>query len=352
MEKRNAAEQTSLKGILGSFMDAYAGRDVGLEFSGWLADKLCQEIQGLSKEAGGKLAAEIMEAVAAYDRTLDELNAAVKSGQSKEEWFAERLAEDYADMPAATAGEKLLQIEENVAVSNWQLMQEISETQTEDRVSEGEVIKEGKETSVEWNEYSVKNKAYEIAKQVVMTGTAVAANVVKERIQGEDAVDIGNVLKESFQDGLIKDSGEVKAVVAGAVKVATEKGLENIVPEDATVDVIGAVAGAAVESAEALFDAATGKRTVLETVDEIGMATVAAGGRLASEAIKGVLGKVPYVGGILVDVAGGLLDHLKSPRFAQNAYRTIRDMAVDTWEGVKQSCVGRVFAGLKKAVFG
>lgn len=352
MEKRNAAEQTSLKGILGSFMDSYAGRDVGLEFSGWLADKLCQKIQGLSKEAGGKLAAEIMEAVAAYDRTLDELNAAVKSGQSKEEWFAERLAEDYADMPAATAGEKLLQIEENVAVSNWQLMQEISETQTEDRVSEGEVIKESKETSVEWNEYSVKNKAYEIAKQVVMTGTAVAANVIKERIQGEDAVDIGNVLKESLQDGLIKDSEEVKAVVAGAVKVAAEKGLDNIVPEDVTTDVIGAVAGAAVESAESLFDAATGKATMFEAVDRIGMATVAAGGRLAGKAFKGVLGKVPYVGRILVDAAGGLLDHLKSPRFAQNAYRTIRDMAVDTWEGVKQSCVGRVFAGLKKAVFG
>ncbi len=345
MGKRRSAEETSLKDILGSFMDSYTERDGNGEFSDWLEDKLRQEIPDLSKEAGEKLAGEIMEAVAAYDRTLDELHTAVEAGQSKEEWLAERLAEDYADMPVAEAGEKLLQIEENVAASNQQLMKEICEETTETEIAE-----DG--SPAEWNEYSVKNKAYEIGNQIAMTGIAVAANVVKARMQDEGTAAIGDAVKETLQDGLVKDSSEVKAVVAGAVKVAAEKGLRSIVPEDTTVDVIGSVAGAAVESTEALMDMTDGKSTVRETVDKIGMAAVAAGGHLAGEAIKGQLSRVPYVGGILVDLAGGLLDHLNSRKFHQNIWNTICDAAVDTWEGVKQSRVGKVFSGLKKTVFG
>lgn len=347
MEKREFTEETTLKEILSSFMGSYTERDGNVEFSDWLENKLRLEMTYLSEEASKKLAGEIIEAVAAYDRTLNELNTAVEAGQSKETWLAERLAENYTDIPVADVGEKLLQIEENVAVSNQQLMQEIYEEQTE-----AEIIESNDEVPVEWNEYSIKNKAYEIGNQVIMTGMAVAANVVKERLQSGDTADIGNVLKETLQDGLIKDSSEVKAVVAGAVKVAAEKGLENIVPEDATIDVIGNVAGAAVEGAEALCDVATGKSTVREALEKIGKAIIAAGGRLGSEVIKGKLEKVPYVGGILVDLAGGLLDHLHSPKFVNNAYNMIRDAAVDTWEGVKQSQVGRVFAGLKKKVLG
>ena len=347
MEKREFTEETTLKDILGSFMGSYAERDGNVEFSDWLENKLHLEMPNLSEGAGKKLAGEIIEAVAAYDRTLGELNTAVEAGQSKEAWFAERLGESYADMSAADAGEKLLQIEENVVSSNQQLMQEICEVQTESEITE-----DNDEAPVEWNEYSIKNKAYEIGNQIAMTGMAVAANAVKERLQNEDTADISNVLKETLHDGLIKDSSEVKTVVAGAIKVAAEKGLENIVPEDTTIDVIGNVAGAAVESAEVLFDVATGKSTVREAVEKIGKAFIAAGGHLASEAIKGKLEKVPYVGKTLVDMAGGLLDHLHSPKFVNNVYNTLQDVAVATWEGMKQSEVGRIFIGLKKKVLG
>lgn len=346
MGKRELAEKTTLKDILDSFMGSYTERDGNMEFSDWLENKLCQEIPDLSKEAGEKLAGEIMEAVAAYDRTLSELNTAIEAGQSKETWFADRLAENFADMSATDAAEKLLKIEEDVAVSNQKLMQEIYEVKSEAEIKE---VIDGE--PIEWNEDSIKKKAKEIGNQVVMTGMAVVANVVKERMQSEDTIDIGNVLKETLQDGLIKDSREVKAVVAGAVKVAAEKGLENIVPKDATADVIGNVAGAAVESAEALCDVATGESTVRESVERSVKAVVAAGGRMASEALEGYLAAVPYVGPVLVNLAGGLLDHLHSPKFVDSAYNMICDAAVATWEGVKQSQVGRVFAGLKKRVF-
>lgn len=347
MGKREFNEETTLKEILDSFMISYTERDINVEFSNWLENKLRLEMPDLSEESGKKLTGEIIEAVAAYDRTLSELNAAVEDGQSKEEWFAEHIAKNYADMSDKDEGEKLLQVEEDVATLNLQLMQPRDRMQTE-----AEIVGIVDEASEEWNEYSVKQKAYDIGDQFVMTGMAMAAKVVKERLQSEDTANIGGVIIETIQDGLVKDSGEVKAVVAGAVKVAAEKGLENIVPEDATIDVIGNVAGVAVEGAKALCDVSTGKSTMLDAVDEIGKATIAAGGRIVSEVVKGTLKKIPYVGGVLVDLAGGLLDHLHSPKFVNNVYTTIHDVAVDTLEGMKQSRLGKLVGKVFNKIFG
>ncbi|MCM1561276.1 MAG: hypothetical protein NC123_17300 [Butyrivibrio sp.] len=350
MEKRISAEEASLKDILGGFMDSYSRREENVEFSDWLGDKLREEIPDLSDEAGEELAGDIIKSVTAYDKTLNELKAAVENGQSREGWFADRLLGNYADMSPDDTGRELLQIEENLALSNNQLMQRISEDQTEAVTEEGTA-----ESPVEWNEYSVKSKAREIGEQVVLTGIAVAANVMKERVENEDSADISGAVRETLQYGLIKDSSETKAVVAGAVEVAVKKGIKNIVPEDIAEDdnigLIGNMAGAAVEGAEAMFDLAAGKSTMTETTDRIGMAAVAAGGRMASGALKNWLISVPYVGPVLVDVAGGLLDHLHSPEFVQNAYKTIKDAAVSTWEGVKNSRTAGILRKAKNLLF-
>jgi len=343
MEKQEHTEDVSLKNIMDSFIGSYAGQDGSGDFAGWLGDKLRQEMPELSREAGERLAGEIIEAVAAYDRTLNGLKTAVENGQSREGWFADRLLENYEDMPPADIGRELLQIEEELAVSNSRLMQGIGGRQTE----AGTMGEETGESAVEWNEYSIRSKAREIGEQVALTGMAVAANVVKERVQYEDDADISSAVRETLQSGLIKDSGEAKAVVAGAVKVAVEKGVKNIIPEDISEDaatgLIGSMAGTAVEGAEAMFDVAAGKSTMTEAVDRIGMAAVAAGGHMAGRALKRWLAAVPYAGPVLVDVAGGLLDHLESPKFVQNAYKAIRDAAADAWEGVKNSrTVGRL----------
>lgn len=347
MEKREFNEETTLKEILDSFMSSYTERDGSVEFSDWLENKLRMEIPDLSEEAGKKLAGEIIEAVANYDKNLSELNEAMQKGKSKEQWFADRIEKNYADMPIKDVDGKLSLIKKDIEAENQQLMQEICEVPTE-----AEIIETDNEFSGEVNKLSVKNKAKEIGKQVVMNGMAVAANIVKERLQSDDSVDVGNVLEKTFQNGLIEDSSEVKAVVAGAVKTAAEKGLENIVPEDATVDVIGNVAGVAVEGAEALCDVAVGKSNMCDAGERVCKAVVAAGGHFVSGVIKGTLGKIPIVGGIITDMAGGLLDHLHAPKFVNDVYNVIRNTAVATWEGVKQSCVGKAFARLKNKVFG
>jgi hypothetical protein len=110
-----------------------------------------------------------------------------------------------------------------------------------------------------------------------------------------------------------------------------------MLPADTPVETICDMAGAAVESAGALFDAAAGKSTMTEALDKAGRASTAAICRLGAEALKGGLAAIPLVGPLVVRFAEGLLDHMKSPKFSENVYAAVRDAAVATWEGIKQT---------------
>lgn len=331
------AAKEAVREAMGSFMDSYAGRDGGVAFPDWLADKLCQEMPDMSREAGERLAGEIIEGIAGYDRKLADLNEAVDNGAAKEDWFAGQLSEAYADMPENTAGERLGQIDRALFDSNRQLMQRI-----EGAEPEGEEYADGEDVA-EWNEYTLKQKAYDIGRQVCLSGIAVAANVVKERSQDEEkGGSVGDVAKDTLQDGLIKDKGEVKAAVAGAIHAAVQKRKkEEGVPEedagDISTETICDMAGVAVEGAEALYDMAVGECTASEAAEKTGRAAVAAGGRICRRRLEGyIITRVPF-GPVVADLAGGLLDHLESPKFVDNVYRTIHDAAVAAWEGVKKS---------------
>lgn len=344
MNKNKVTEEITLHEILGEFLDSYADRDGDINFSEWLGNKLKQEIPDISEQDAKTLTDDIIRAVAEYDKTLQEVKAAIAEGTSKEEWLAENLAQNYADIPVAEAGEKLQQIEESLAVSNMQMMQEeqevIVETGTVEQIPE------------EWNEYKLKDKCYEIGRQLAYTAVGVAANVVKDRVDNGEDAEVGDSIKEALQGGLVKDSSEMKAVVAGAVKAAAEKGLEGIVPEDTSVDVIGNIAGAAVESAGALCELACGESNVTDTVDKIGTAVIATGGRMAADVVKRRLESVPKVGPVLSVMTGILLDYLPVEKFAQDVWRTVRNTAKAAWDGIKNSKTVKAFTRMKEKLFG
>ncbi len=326
----------TMKDVLGSMIASYAERDKKVVFSDWLAERLQQEMPEIEPEAGRKLADEIIAAVADYDGRLQELNHAIEAGTSKEEWLAERLSETYADMPLESSGEKLQDIETDFTLSNMQLFDEIG---TAGSLEDNSVDTE----SVEWNRYSVKNKAYEIGKHAALIGVAAAAKAIENIEQNDGNGNYGAAFREAFQNNL---KGEVKAVVAGAVRVAAEKGIGEVLP-DTPVERICDMAGVAVEGAEAIFDAANGDITVTEAVDKIGRAGVAAGCRVAQQALQGVILRIPYVGILLTDLLRGLFEHMESSQFYDNVYVVVRDAAKATWKGIKEAIGEKVDAILK-----
>lgn len=344
MDKGGFAEKISMKEVLDGFISSYVERDRSLGFDRWLEDKLQQEIPGMPEGAGGKMADEIIRAVENYDKTLDGLNKAIGDGQSKEEWLTGYMGDIYAGIPIDTVGQRLRQIENGLTVSNMKLLQGIAGSgRSAAAIDDADPI--------EWNEYNVKNTVYRIEDQMILTGTAVAANILKEKMQ-DDSADMMDAVKQTLQSGLKKDSGEVKAIVAGAIKVAAEKELGDLLPEDTPVELIGDMAGAAVEAAEALYDVMNGESPLVDAIDKIGRANVAAGCRYMSWVLEKYLQDVPVLGPVLVDLAGGLLEHMEGPKFTEDVYNTVRNMVIAAWEGVKKSRTVEILGEMKNVVFG
>lgn len=350
MDVNRQEKGVSLKDVLSGFLQSYAQRDTDKAFPDWLADRLRQEMPGMEPEDSTRLADKIIQAVAGYNQTLQDLNEAVEGGQSKEEWLSEKLAEAYDGMPLDAAGKSLQRMETALLSSNMQVMQIMGE-------ADGSVAEEisAEAEAVEWNKYSVKAKTYDIGQQLNAMALCAAAGALERKANGEKAA-VGDIVADAFQNGLKASPSEVKAVVAGAVQAAAEKGLEDVLPSDTPVEVIGNVAGAAVEGAEALCDAANGDISMTEAMDRVGKAGVAAGCRIGAGYLKGlIIDMVPF-GPVLVDLLGGLFEHMESPQFINNVYRTVKDAAVATWEGIKQSMVGKtvgkVFGKAKQILFG
>lgn len=321
-------DERTLKSVVGSFMEAYAQRDRTTDFSAWLENRLRQEMPELSEGSERKLVQDIVAAVADYDKTLAELDEALDAGMSKEEWFAEQMAEGCADMEYDAAGEKLLQIEQELTASDVQLMQELDGTQQY-------AMEEADAASAEWNQYSIKQELNEIGKKACLAGLAVSANAVKYRAEADGEIAVGDAVREALREDMVTAPQEVKAVVAGAVKVVAEKRLEDTLPFDTSIEDISDMAGVAVEGAEALFDAASGEISALEAIDRIGRAGVASACRMGKRALQGRLARVPVAGPLLVDLFSGLLEHMESPVFYENVYTVVHDAAVATWEGIK-----------------
>lgn len=321
-------DERNLKSVVSSFMEAYVQRDREMNFSVWLEGRLRQEMPELPEGSERELVRDIVAAVADYDRMLTELDEAMDAGMSKEEWFAEQMTEGCAGMGYDAAGERLLQIDQELMVSNIQLMKGMDGTQ-----QYGE--KEIEAGPTEWNQYSIKHELHEIGKKVCFAGLAVAANAVRYREEADGEVTIGDAVREVLREDMVTASHEVKAVVAGAVKVVAEKRLEDALPFDTSVEDISDMAGAAVEGAEALFDAASGEIGMAEALDRIGRAAVVSACRIGKRILQSRMERVPVIGPLLVDVFGGLLEHMESQTFYENMYTAVRDAAVATWEGIK-----------------
>lgn len=323
------------KEILEIFIKSYAERNQGESFPEWFESRLKEEMPEISEETGRKLTGEIINGIANYNNTLNEVNAAAEKGISKDEWLAEKLGKACSDMPVEQAGNTIVQIEEAYLASNNELIKELDPDQPE-------IIIE--EKPKEWNKFKLKSKLLNVGNQLALNGVAVMANALKNKVQdGENAVDktvkntIADAVKETFENGLINNPDEVKAVVAGAVKVAAEKGLDGVLSEVTNTETICDIAGVSVEGAKVVFDLANGKCKVSEAVEGMGRAAVAAGCNIGKECLERGIINVPYVGPALRFLLDGLIEHMGTEKFHNNVFTLVKDAAVATWNGLKNN---------------
>lgn len=316
--------ENDMKKFLDEFVDSYMERDQDEDFSGWLSKRIQEKCPGMEYSESERVSQEIIEGVAQYKQTLSKIEEAVQSGQSKEEWLAENVAEAYAGIPVSEAGDKLQLVYNEMVSANAELMGEAPEEVTAAPAG-----------TVEWNEYSVKEKVLQIGKQAVVTGFGIAADAIKLNSETVD----GQAITVDFQKAASPE--EVKAVVAGAIKVAAENKLTNALPSSTSTGTICDIAGVVVEGAEAMYDLSIGESTVTEALDKVGRASVAVASHLCVNCLQKAVFTIPVIGPFAALLTRGLFQRMRAPQFTEKVYTTVRSVAVSAWEGVKQTA-GRI----------
>lgn len=334
-----------MKRIFESFLTSYAERDQTVDFSDWLAEQLQQEMPNMTDVECECLSHEIIEGIAQYNQALDDVGNAMDEGQSKEEWMADQMAGAYANMPPDDAGDRLRQIYNEMLEAESAARCEALDANAEHVA----YVKGMLEDAAYWNELSLKDEALNIGKQAVMSGMSAATNAIKINIANRGTGVSSNVTEAVLRGMAAAGAGELKAVMAGVVRAAESKLEFNPFLEADGVDMeaICDLAGAAVEGAEALHDAATGKSSVLDAMDRVGRASVAALSRCGVAALgKSVEKSFPIAGPLVCELTEMMLDVMRTPEFSDAVYELFVEATTVLWEGVKQTArsIQRFFA--------
>jgi hypothetical protein len=304
------------------FIVSYMERDRNESFSYWLSGQLQQEMPGMSDDACERLSSEIIASIAQYDQTLSNVGRAMNEGQSQEEWFAGQMSGAYSEMPNDESGDKLRRIYNDMLSSNAGIM------------GEADIVTADYSEAAEWDEFSLKAKALEIAGQAGTAALGIAANTIRQYREHGDSDSIRLALQEETS------SGEVKAAVAGGMKAAAENRLTDALPADTPIEVICDIASVSVEEAEALHDVATGKIGILEALDRIGRAIITATFRGCANVLEGYILRIPTFGPFIAEMATGLLNHMKTPQFTDEVCEVLDNMLMTAWEGIKKVARG------------
>jgi len=215
-----------------------------------------------------------------------------------------------------------------------------------------EKAQSGNFMEADWNEYKAKDIALGIGKQAgyaCLQGAAVGAGMnIAAKVWKGEKIDGGEVIETAIASGA--DFG-VKTATAGALKVASEKGILKVIPKGTPASTFANIAFVAVENVKVLGRVANGELTVKEGIDVMQQTTGACVAGIAASAegaaigasIGTVFGPVgTAVGGFI----GGTLGYMAGSKVGQAVVKgaqKVRDKAISAVKSVGKS----VASGIK-----
>ena len=107
------------------FIESYEDKAAEESDEQWLASRYKEEFSEWSKEEAETNAHESIDGIKTFETNHAELNEAIDKGQSKEVWFANKLAESAQGVPVADFGRYLSEVDNTLAMANEQMQRTI-----------------------------------------------------------------------------------------------------------------------------------------------------------------------------------------------------------------------------------
>lgn len=227
------------------------------------------------------------------------------------------------------------------------------------RMQEG-VQERGERLYADYNIYSTKDLALHLGKEAGRMGVQAAVITagfdMVNKMVNDEPIEADEVVETALRTGA--DTG-VKAAAAGALKVASEKGVLKIIPKGTAASTIANVACVGIENVKILGKVATGELTMSEGLDEMGKTSTAMVYGLSSGAAGTAIGAmalswIPFVGPVVGGVVGGMTGYMAGSKFGETVYNGAKTVARGLKKAIKK--VGKKLwktgAKLKKKLFG
>lgn len=209
----------------------------------------------------------------------------------------------------------------------------------------------GEWQEIDWNEYAIKDIATGIGKQAglaALQGAAIGTgfNIVQKIYKGEE-IEAKEVVEDAIDSGM--DFG-IKAAVAGALKVGSEKEIIKIIPRGTPASTVSNIAYVGVEEVKILWKMAKKEITMREGLEKleqtaastiVGLATMGESAKIGT-IIGAVFGPI---GATIGGFVGGTVGYMAGSTVGEK----IVDCANKICNGAKKVLKAAI-AGTKKAV--
>ena len=206
-----------------AFLKSYAAsQSQEVPLAQWLAQELHKQLPEKSANEVETISNEIISALQTAEEMKASQQKAIAIGRSKESWFASKVMQATADMPIPKRAEYLQSLEEAIKSANEATYKVIAAENGSSNSASASTAGAQTEAAEKRQE---SNSALNIGKQACHAGVQTAAttagkNIAQKVINGEE-IDGDEVAKKAVDAGVDE---AVKVAVAGATKVAEEKG--------------------------------------------------------------------------------------------------------------------------------
>ncbi len=204
-----------------AFLKSYAASQE-VPLAQWLAQELHKQLPEKSANEVEAISGEIISALQAAEEMKASQQKAIAIGRSKESWFASKVMQATADMPISERAEYLQSLEEAIKSANEATYKVIAAENGSSNSASASATGDKTEATEKRQE---SNSALNIGKQACHAGVQAAATTagkdIAQKVLNGEEIDGDEVAKKAVDAGV----GEaVKVAVAGATKVAEEKG--------------------------------------------------------------------------------------------------------------------------------
>lgn len=332
--------------------DSYREKDSSLSDAEWLAEQYKAALPTLSDKEAEVLGNSTVNGVNRFNMTLKEAMTAAADGKNREQWFSEKMSHEIAEMDIVEAGDCVHVIDAALLTGNRQMAEGVPVQAEENAFSVAipqmeETYSEGGAVSSQWNPFTIKETLSHIGQGAALMGLQTMNNTESLDFVADALENMGGsdeILRTLVESG---DTQQLKTLLTAVLKIGVDKGVLPLIPKSASVDTIAGITSHGVEYISALAQFSSGKITMMQAMDHMGISGVSLLYNLCSaEGIRNIstalLSQIPVVGPILGNVVGGIISatigkkyHEKMRATIQKVENTVRSAVNAAWNKIK-----------------